>query len=81
MPTLLTSLTTQTTTHPLLTSLLLIPAILLAVRIQTGARKTRLENETDTEEKDVPILPYWLPYVGHAPAFAWSFDGILTWGR
>ena len=81
MPTLITSLTHHTTSHPILTSLLLIPAFLLAVRIQTGARNSRIQNETDAEEKDIPILPYWLPYVGHAPQFAWSFDGLLTWGR
>jgi hypothetical protein len=81
MLTLLTSLSHHISSHPILTSLLVVPAILLAVRIQTGSRKTRVQNETDAEEKDIPILPYWLPYVGHAVQFAWSFDELLTWGR
>lgn len=55
--------------------------VLKLTRIITGREHAPLQNETATEEKDVPVLPYWLPYVGHALHYAWSFDDLATWGR
>lgn len=50
-------------------------------RIRTGYVKSKLQNQTETPSKDIPILPYWLPYLGHGPAFGWDFDGLLAKGR
>ena len=59
----------------------IISLVLVLTRITTGRAHARIQAETATEEKPVPVLPYWLPYVGHALQFAWSFDDLATWGR
>jgi hypothetical protein len=55
--------------------------VIVLTRVTTSRAHARIQAETTTEEKPVPVLPYWLPYVGHALQFAWSFDDLATWGR
>ena len=55
--------------------------IALMTRIKTGYLRSKLQDQTDTASKAIPILPYWLPYLGHGPAFGWDFDGLLARGR
>lgn len=55
--------------------------ITLATRIKPAYLKSKLENQTETPAKDIPTIPYYLPYVGHAPPFGWDFDGLLAKAR
>jgi TRAP-type C4-dicarboxylate transport system permease small subunit len=64
------------------TSFFTICALLcLFTRIWTGYQNFRIQSDTTSSEKNVPIMPYWLPYLGHAPAFALSFDNLIAKGR
>jgi hypothetical protein len=53
----------------------------LCLRIWTGYQNARIQSNATASEKEIPTLPYWLPYFGHAPALAWSFDNLLAKGR
>jgi hypothetical protein len=53
----------------------------LCLRIWTGYQNSRIQSDSTSSEKEIPILPYWLPYVGHAPSFALSFDNLLIKAR
>ena len=66
---------------PLFTLFASCALLLVLTRLWTGLMKARLQNKTGPPEKSVPVLPYWLPYIGHALSFAWSFDDTLAWGR
>ncbi|KAG0648054.1 hypothetical protein D0Z07_5857 [Hyphodiscus hymeniophilus] len=55
--------------------------VTVVTRIKTGFLKSKLEHIVDTPSKKIPILPYWLPYLDHGPAFGWDFDGLLAKGR
>jgi hypothetical protein len=41
--------------------------ICLFTGLRSGYVKSRHENEVDSPTKEIPILPYWLPYLGNAP--------------
>lgn len=55
---------------PIWTSLTLIFLLLLAVRLRTGYAKTKIHDEITAGEKEIPILPYWVPYIRHTVKFA-----------
>ncbi len=55
--------------------------LLVFMRLRNGIAKAQLQNELGLPQKDIPILAYWLPYIGHGPEFAWSFDNLLSYGR
>ncbi len=79
--TLLLVLASYGRASPSLTIFASFGVLLVFTRLLTGLMKMKQQNTTDPAEKKVPILPYWLPYIGHAPSFAWSFDDLLAWGR
>jgi hypothetical protein len=54
--------------------------LVLFTRICKGYSKNRQESEGQNPEK-ITILPYWIPYIGHAPSAALSLDGLVTQGR
>lgn len=53
----------------------------LCLRIWTGYQNSRIQGDSSSSAKEIPILPYWLPYVGHAPSFALSFESLLIRAR
>jgi hypothetical protein len=55
--------------------------VALVTRVRTGYLKSKLENQTELPTKDIPILPYYLPFLGHGPSFGWDFDGLLAKAR
>ncbi|PVH84582.1 cytochrome P450 [Cadophora sp. DSE1049] len=75
------SLGTQAKSSPYFTTFLLLSLWVLFTRLRTGLEKSKRQNQVSTSEKNIPILPYWIPYIGHAPEFAWSFDDLLAKGR
>ncbi|KUJ18102.1 cytochrome P450 [Mollisia scopiformis] len=77
----LLELTNYARTAPFLTASASCALFLILTRLWTGFVKARRQSNTGPPEKQVPILPYWLPYVGHAISFAWSFDDMLAYGR
>jgi hypothetical protein len=74
-------LLTQAKNAPYLTTFTACSIILLYTRLKSGYLKWKHENEVDAPSKPIPILPYWIPYLGHGPEFGWSFDDLLTRGR
>lgn len=81
MANLLYALSALAYSFPISTFFALVFVFLLTVRVRTGYAKTRLQNETSAAEKEIPILPYWIPYLGQALGFAWDNDTLLTKGR
>lgn len=77
----LLELTNYVRTYPFLTIFMSFTFVLVFTRIWTGIVKVRQQNNTGPLEKKVPILPYWIPYVGHVISFAWSFDDMLAFRR
>lgn len=71
----------QARAAPFLTVFVSLTILLVFTRIWTAFAKIRQQQNTSPSEKPIPILPYWIPYIGHAPSFAWSFDDLLAWGR
>lgn len=71
----------QAKPSPFFTTFILLSIWVLFTRLRTGLEKSTRENQVSTPEKKIPILPYWIPYIGHAPEFAWSFDDLLAKGR
>jgi hypothetical protein len=53
----------------------------LCLRIWTGYQNSHIQSDSASSEKEIPIMPYWLPYLGHAPSFALSFDNLLIKAR
>ncbi|KAF8863494.1 cytochrome P450 [Acephala macrosclerotiorum] len=66
---------------PFLTIFASLALLVTFTRTWTAYAKFREQHNTSPSEKKIPILPYWIPYIGHAPSFAWSFDDLLAWGR
>tara|TARA_R110002060_G_scaffold50137_1_gene60989 strand:+ start:1258 stop:1644 length:387 start_codon:yes stop_codon:yes gene_type:complete len=71
----------QAKSSPFFTTFILLSIWVLVTRLRTGLEKSKRENQASTSKKKIPVLPYWIPYIGHAPEFAWSFDDLLTKGR
>jgi len=59
----------------------LLLAVCVVTRAITGYLYSKAESQDDSSPKDPPILPYWLPFIGHALSFAWSFDTLLSKAR
>lgn len=77
----LSGIVAQARAAPFLTAFASLALLVTFTRTWTAYAKSREQQNTGPSEKKVPILPYWIPYIGHAPSFAWSFDDLLTWGR
>jgi hypothetical protein len=75
------ALVTQAFNWPVSTLFGLCALLVVAVRVRTGQAQSRRQSETSAAEKEIQILPYWLPYIGHAPEVAWSLPGLLAKGR
>jgi hypothetical protein len=54
--------------------------ICLITRIRTGIQNRR-QLASRAEPKDIALLPYWIPYVGHAIQFVTRFQGFLADAR
>ncbi|KAL5324197.1 hypothetical protein ACEPPN_008741 [Leptodophora sp. 'Broadleaf-Isolate-01'] len=81
LPRIISTLKTQAKSSPYLTTFLVLSLWVLFTRLRTGFEKSKRQNQVSAPEKKIPILPYWIPYIGHAPEFAWSFDDLLAKGR
>lgn len=77
----LSGLVNRTSASPYWALFILCAFVTLVTRIKTGYLKSKLENQTESPTKDIPILPYYLPYLGHGPSFGWDFDGLLAKAR
>ncbi|KAG4428088.1 hypothetical protein IFR05_016428, partial [Cadophora sp. M221] len=78
---IISTLITHAKSSPYLTTFLILSLCLLSTRLRTGFEKSKRQNQVSVTEKKIPILPYWIPYIGHAVEFAWSFDDLLAKGR
>jgi hypothetical protein len=63
---------------PFLTFFTICALYCLFTRIWTGYQNSRIQSNTTSPEKEIPIMPCWLPYLGHVPSFGWSFDNLLA---
>lgn len=77
----ISGLKVQAKSSPYFTTFVLLSIWVLFTRLATGLQKAKRQNQVSVTEKRIPTLPYWIPYIGHAPAFAWSFDDLLAKGR
>lgn len=78
---ILLSLRARAQASPIFSVFLLCSLLVLFTRLRTGYSNSKQQSQVTASQKPIPILPYWLPYIGHAPSFAWSFDDLLTKGR
>ncbi|KAL2073347.1 hypothetical protein VTL71DRAFT_10671 [Oculimacula yallundae] len=78
---ILSTLKNHVKASPYFTTFVLLSFWVLFTRLRTGIEKSKRQNQTSAPEKNIPILPYWIPFIGHAPEFAWSFDDLLVKGR
>jgi hypothetical protein len=66
---------------PYMTFFIICALYCLFTRIWTGYQNSQIQSDSTSPEKGIPIMPYWLQYLGHAPSFGWSFDNLLAKAR
>jgi hypothetical protein len=66
---------------PFLTFFTICVLYCLFTRIWTGYQNSRIQSNATSPGKETPIMPYWLPYLGHAPSFGRSFDNLPVKAR
>ena len=66
---------------PYITIFTICALYLVFMRVWTGYLNSQIQNDATSSEKEIPIMPYWLPYLGHAPAMGLDFDGLLAKAR
>jgi hypothetical protein len=60
--------------------LLFVALICIITRVRTGIQNKR-QSASRTEPKEIAVLPYWLPWLGHAIQFGARFQNFLADAR
>jgi hypothetical protein len=68
------------TISPSATVLILIALTCLFTRVRTGIQNKK-QSASKAEPKEIALLPYWLPWLGHAIPFATRFQNFLADAR
>lgn len=68
------------TTSPVSFVLLLISLVCLSTRVRTGIQNKQ-QSVSKAGPKDIAVLPYWLPWLGHAIQFGTRFQNFLADAR
>ena len=62
---------------PLSSILVLIALVCLFTRVRTGIQN-RQQSVSKSEAKEIAVLPYWLPWLGHVIQFGTRFQTYLV---
>ena len=68
------------TRSPLQSIAISIALICLVTRVRTGFQNKR-QSASTAEPKDIAVLPYWVPFLGHAIQFVTRFQDFLAVAR
>ena len=60
-------------------TLILVALPTLTYLITSIQAKNVLRREARTREQKPPVLPYWIPFLGHQFSFLWNTAGLNTW--
>lgn len=70
----------KTTTSPLIFILAIVVLTCLITRIRTGFQNKR-QSVSNPEPKEIAVLPYWIPWFGHAIPVVTRFQSFLADAR